>query len=150
MRKKKVQLGSFEKKTHTHSRAKSSIRINCHRILIINLHYKKHASISSFVHERRKRMAENHQLYFVYSDNDKKPFIQRYTSNVMSLSLPQIWWFIPSLSPQRSMKKKLLSSLEKGICFTILLPFMVSRIKQASSWKFCIIWKKKSKKICWF
>lgn len=79
--------------------------------------------------------------YTVYSNNGKKPIHKKEQSLIMSLSLPQIWQLILSLSPQSTVKKP--SNLfEKGICLTTSLPFIVSRIKQASSWKFCIIWKK--------
>lgn len=67
---------------------------------------KQHASVSSSVHRRGKRTAESS---LTLSDN------HLYVNN--SVTLPQIWWLILSLSPQRSMKKALKLLREKRLSY---------------------------------
>lgn len=82
----------------------------------------------------------------VCSDNGKMQFMQRNKLQKHHfLYLRYSGWYFPSLLKEVNHEKHLLNISERGICLTILLPFIVSRIKQASSWKFCIIWEKQEK-----
>lgn len=79
------------------------------------------------------RKWQSHWLYFVYSANGKRPIHTEEQRLIMSLfSTSNTVLVLETFFPQRSMKKTL-KLLEKCISPTILLPFIVSRTKQASS-----------------